>query len=161
MYQEAIPLFKQALAQKPGDAKLYYYLGSCQYKAGRLREAVVNLSISYRLRIDMKLEDFVHRLRATLTSQEIEWVDAQVAAYGTGKTPDVPEPIDYPQFGVSLEPEHMSFINLVEFKNDAESGINYAANNQGFGPRLSIQREHPQRLRGLHLGTLFEAGFPP
>jgi hypothetical protein len=164
-YREAIPFFKQALIQKPGDYKLYYYLGSCQYKAGRPREAVVNLTLSYNLRVDVKLEDFVHRLRATLSSQEIQWVDAQVAAYGTGKTPDVPTPIEYPQFGLRLEPE-VSFINLAQFTAAAQAYTFYANSIQGTDPGYSFSGTVPNSLFGgivepvLRMDSHLEFGIP-
>jgi hypothetical protein len=164
-YQDAIPFFKQAVTQKPGDAKLYYYLGSCQYKAGHTRDAVVSLGISCKLKTDVKLQDFVRRLRAPLTFQEKQWVDAQIDAYGTGKTPDVPAPIDYPQFGLRLEPQ-ISFFNLAEFNADAQSQSFYAANQLGTDPSYHFSATIPTGLVGyivepvLRMDTHLEFGLP-
>jgi hypothetical protein len=162
-YQDAIPFFKQALVQKPGDPKLYYYLGSCQYKAGHTRDAVVSLGIACKLRPDIKLQDFVRRLRAPLTIQEKQWADAQVDAYGTGKTSDVPAPVDYPQFGLRLQPQ-ISFFNLAEFNADTQSQAYYAT--QSTDPSYHFTSSVPQALIGyimepvLRMDTHLEFGLP-
>ena len=164
-YQDAIPLFKQANAQKPGDAKLYYYLGSCQYKAGHTRDAVVSLGIACKLKPDVKLQDFVRRLRAPLSFQEKQWADAQIDAYGTGKTPDVPAPVDYPQFGLRLEPQ-ISFFNLSEFTADVQSQSFYAGAQLGADPSYRFSANVPTGLIGyiaepvLRMDSHLEFGLP-
>ncbi len=164
-YGDAIPLFKQALVQKPGDSKLYYYLGSCQYKAGHTRDAVVSLGIACKLRPDEKLEYFVRRLRAPLTSQEKQWADAQVNAYGTGKAPDVPAPVNYPQFGLRLEPQ-ISFFNLAEFTADAQSQAYYANSQLSTDPSYHFSSTVPNSMVGyivepvLRMDTHLEFGIP-
>lgn len=164
-YQDAIPFFKQALVQKPGDPKLYYYLGSCQYKAGHTRDAVVSLGIACKLRPDVKLLDFVRRLRAPLTFQEKQWADAQVNAYGTGKTPDVPAPIDYPQFGIRFQAQ-ISFFNLSEFTADAQSQAYYANSQLSTDPSYRFSSTIPNSLVGyivepvLRMDTHLEFGIP-
>ncbi len=164
-YQDAIPFFKQALAQKPGDSHIYYYLGSCQYKAGHLRDAVMNLGISCKLRPNEKLDYFVRRLRSPLTFQEKQWVDAQVNAYGTGKTPNVPAPIDYPQFGLRLEPQ-VSFINLAEFTAEVQAQVFYANSQASVDPSYRFSGSVPNSLIGyivepvLRMDAHLEFGLP-
>ncbi len=164
-YQDAIPFFKQALLEKPGDAKLYYYLGSCQYKAGHTRDAVMNLGISCKIKPDIKLQDFLRRLRAPLTIQEKQWVDAQIDAYGSGKTPEVPTPVEYPQIGLRLQPE-ISFINLAEFTADVQSQVFYANSQLSTDPSYRFTGTVPNNLVGyiaepvLRMDTHLEFGIP-
>src|SRR5581483_3494413 len=129
------------------------------------REAVMNLLICCKLKPDLKLEDYARRKRANLTAGEVQWVDAQVAVFGTGKTADVPAPVDYPQFGIKIRPD-IAFINLTSFRNEVQAGHNYEQNIQGSDPGFTYTGSVPDIYAGFTLEPLWrleshlELGLP-
>jgi hypothetical protein len=118
-YQDALPLFQQAAFQKPGDYRVYYYLGTTQFKLGRLDDAVDSFSRSAQIKPDPQLQAYIGRLKATLAAQGSQKPVVQEEVKRTVQTPVTQALAGYPQVGLRLEPE-VTVINLTMFWSDSD-----------------------------------------
>lgn len=128
-YQDALPLFRQAVSQKPGNFQVYYYLGSTLFKLGRLSDAVDAFTLSCQVKPDPQLQAYIGRLKATLAAQANQRPVIQDEVKKTVQAAVTQAATGYPQVGLRFEPE-MTFINLTMFWADS--------NNRNYNASVSI-----------------------
>ncbi len=164
-YSASIPLFQQAVKGNPDDFRAFYYLGSAQLLTKDKRNGIVSLSISCQKRPNVKLSAYVKRLMGTLTDQEQQWVEAKVQAFMTGKKMDLPDFVNYPEFGIRVE-SGMVLMNLADFKAEAQSGAAFGNVQETYDPGYRYVGMVPTSFPSFNLepvvklGTHFEVGLP-
>lgn len=163
-YEDAIPLFQQAVSQKPGDYRIYYFLGSAQFKASHFRDAVEALTLSNQLKPDPRLQVFIDRLKAKIATQKTTSVPpTHVITIGAKALSTAPNP--YPQLGLRLQPEAY-FINLAMFWADAEAHSFYAGNMKVTDPSYQFSNSLPSAFIGyvaepfLRMNAHLDIGIP-
>ena len=149
-YQDSISLLLELNSGKPRNLKAFYYLGAAELKVGRRRDAAIALSVYCRYKPDSKLQNFIDHLEAGLSKDDVKWVDAQVEAYVTGVVTDLPAPVDFPQLGVSLQPE-IAFINLSEFNADTQSQAFNGSVLKATDPSYQFNGTVPNAYIGVNL----------
>ncbi len=165
-YDAAAPLFEKAVQQNPNDFKAYYYLGVTYKMIGDNRNAAVALGISNQKHPDPSVAAYVSRVRAKLTPQDQDWVDAQLASSAHGAVVTLhTKPPDETDFGIRLQAS-MVFLNLADFLAQGKAGQAYAIQQQETDPSSTYDATLPtaSALIGfepvLKLDTNFELGFP-
>ena len=109
-YAQAIPYFQQATHQDPGNYKPYYYLGFSQMMMRDSKDAAVALGICNLRHPDPSIEAYDNKLKASLSSDDVQWVNDQIAmaanqtSYGNS-----PQYADPNTFGIRLEPTLQTF----------------------------------------------------
>jgi tetratricopeptide (TPR) repeat protein len=128
-YAQAIPYFQQATHQDPGNYKPYYYLGFSQMMLRDYRDAAVALGICNLRNPNPSIESYDNRLKATLSSDDAQWVNDQIAmAANQTSYANSPQYADPNTFGIRLEPTLQTFsipgLNTYEQSEQAEAENN-------------------------------------
>ena len=79
-YAAAVPDFQKAVQENPADANASYYLGASYLGLGDMKNAALNLELSNKKQPNPSVEAYVTQLKARMTPEDQQWVDAQVAA---------------------------------------------------------------------------------
>ncbi len=109
-YAQAIPYFQQAVHQEPGNYKPYYYLGFSQMILRDYKDAAVALGICNLRRPDPSIEAYDNKLKAGLSSDDVQWVNDQIAmAENQNSYGNSPQYADPNIFGIRLEPTLQTF----------------------------------------------------
>ena len=136
-YAQAIPYFQQAAHQEPGNYKPYYYLGFSQMMLRDYRDAAVALGICNLRNPNPSIESYDNRLKATLSSDDVQWVNDQIAmaANQTSYT-NSPQYADPGTFGIRLEPTLQTF--SIPLLNTFEQEDETAAQNDNTSFTASV-----------------------
>jgi tetratricopeptide (TPR) repeat protein len=130
-YAQAIPYFEQAAQQDPRNSKIYYYLGITHLMVGDKRSAALNLALSNQLNPNPSVDAYVKRLRAGLSPDDQQWVDANLSR-STGHAPSVGSADDSKKIGVRLEPG-IGLVALGDFNTDAQTRLAIGQAEQQLG----------------------------
>lgn len=142
-YQTALPLFQQAIQDNPGNAKAYYYSGSCEKNLGNPKEAALDFYISDRLQPYPGLKSYADKLMANLSGRDQEAVKNRLAAWNNplaaiSLSPKALAAVPESRFGVRISTEP-SWFNLSDFQSDLNAVGNDVLGYQSANPSLGYK----------------------
>lgn len=149
-YQAALPLFQQVTLDNPRNASAYYYLGSCQQRAGYLRGEVLNFYLSDRLQPYPALKACADKVMEKLSNEDQAWVKSRLDAIpAPGAGPQLDSliqsqgPVKPIRFGVRIS-SSVALFNLGDFQNDMTyrrtevAGFQSANPSSGYSLQFSL-----------------------
>ncbi len=80
-YAQAIQYFNAAIQQNPNDYRPYYYAGYAYYNTGNAKNAALYFAIANAKQPNASIKAYADRVKATLSADDQQWVDDQVAKY--------------------------------------------------------------------------------
>jgi tetratricopeptide (TPR) repeat protein len=153
-YQQAIPLFQQAVRDNPNDGKAYYYLGLNQMMTGDLKEACLSLTLSDQKLPNPSVKQYAGQLKTRLSPDDQQWVDNQLASgagAGQAQTVQAKKKKWKVRFLLAFLP-----LNLSDFNANALANETAAKSFQGFDNTIQYNGSVPSGTVNLAL----EADLP-
>ncbi len=83
-YAAAIPYFQQATQQNPNDYRGYYYAGYSYYMLRDGKDAALYFGVANAKQPNASIKAYADRIKASLSPEDQQWVDDQVAKYSQG-----------------------------------------------------------------------------
>jgi len=80
-YAQAIQYFNAAIQQNPNDYRPYYYAGYSYYNTGNAKNAALYFAIANVKQPNASIQAYADRVKASLSADDQQWVDDQVAKY--------------------------------------------------------------------------------
>ena len=80
-YAKSIPYFQYAIQQNPNDYRPYYYAGYAYYMTGNAKSAALYFAIANAKQPNASIKAYADRVKASLSPDDQQWVDDQVAKY--------------------------------------------------------------------------------
>ncbi len=99
-YAGAIPYFQQATHDLPNDYRPFYYLAYAQYMTRDFKNAAVNFTLANQKQPNASLKAYADKIKSSLTPEDQQWVDAQVAAGGSAGAGGTKVATQYKKFGI-------------------------------------------------------------
>ena len=164
-YAAAVPDFQKAVQENPADANASYYLGASYLGLGDMKYAALNLELSNKKQPNPSVEAYVTQLKARMTPEDQQWVDAQVAASSSASASGISSPKKLKNFGIRFEPA-IALVSLADFDTNAGTLKTELTQLQSSDPTITYQGIVPQGGPDigvepvLSLGNNLEIGLP-